>query len=498
MPRFRTLTGRFGALYAAVIGIAAGVCVVLWFQLARIHTDSDRVMEETREQGVIVRALSGIDTVQALLASPEGLAAEESARARGLLRASVEELRGLDDHPEDPSRPEHQDAEARLSERLHDDLALVAGLLDGEPGPHELDPALALLASAEHAAEVLRAEAQEEAQEANLDLERRTKSVRVVMLATLLVASLLLGLALTWVHVGVVRPLHVLRSAAERFGRGELAHRVHLRNDDELGDLARSLSRMADDLADARDHLEERVRARTREFLRAARLADLGILASGIAHEINTPLASIASCAEGLERRRREGDLSPELLAEYGETIRSEVYRARGITTRMLALVRQQPSTPAPVSLELILEQAASAAAIRARQRGVELARHGPERDVELQVNAGELVQIVVNLLANAIDASPAGAEVTLRTRFDGPRMVLTVEDRGGGVVDDDRERIFEPFYTTKPPGEGTGLGLALVSSMVQSHRGHVSVEARPGGGSVFRVELPTDWRPAS
>jgi len=247
-------------------------------------------------------------------------------------------------------------------------------------------------------------------------------------------------------------------------------------------------------VAEAQDHLEERVRARTQEFLRAARLADLGLLASGIAHEINTPLASIASCAEGLQRRCRDGQPPKELLAEYTNTISQETLRARDITTRMLALVRQEPSTISRVSLGLVLDQAESALRHRAERRRVRLDREAPEQDAVLNVNPGELVQIVLNLLANAVDASSPGGRVRLRAAVEGPTLVLDIVDEGAGIPEDDIDRIFEPFYTTKRPGEGTGLGLALVSTLVESRLGRISVRSQPGRGSTFRVTLPTDW----
>ena len=494
MPRLRTLSARFGTLYASIILIVAGVCAVFIVQLAYMRTDSGRVMEETREQVVLMRAICGTNTLKGLFADPEHVSDFEIEEARSLLQKSVLELDALDDHPGDPSRKEHQDAEQRLSDRLRHDLDQLDQVLNGTPDARMLERALALVYSAAHDADVLQEEAQEEAQEALLDLEERAQSLRYIIVATLFAASLLLGTAMMFVQWGVTRPLRVLRSGAERFGRGEFGHRIRVENSDEIGDLASSLNQMADELADAKEHLEERVRVRTSEFLRAARLADLGVLASGIAHEINTPLASIASCIEGLQRRKADDKLSDELLEDYSETIRREVYRARGITTRMLALVRQEPGKLSDISLQIILEQSLSALAHRAQVRRVQLESSVPDDDVFIKVNGGELVQIIVNLLANAVDASPAGSTVTLRARVAGDQLTLTVEDQGSGIREEDLEKIFEPFFTTKAPGEGTGLGLALVSTMVEAHRGRVTVRSEVGVETSIEVTLPTNW----
>lgn len=495
MKSFRTLTARFGSLYASVIAIVTGVCVVSLLQLTQLRNDADRVMEEAREQAVLMRALSGVMAVQSILQSTHGLESEEATQVVELLQGSIDELSGLEDHPDDPSRQEHQAEEARHSAQLERNLQRLLELTPRIADETDREQALALLATSARDAATLRAEAMDEAHEANQDLERRASTMRSVLLGTLLIAGVLLAIAFRFVQSGVVRPIRLVKEGAERFGTGELEHRVEIVHADEIGDLAKSLNRMADQLADAQEHLEERVRARTREFLRAARLADLGVLASGIAHEINTPLASIASCADGLQRRMREDRLPPELLVEYVDTISREVYRARGITTRMLALVRQEPSTVSSVSLRLILDQAETALAHRASQRAVKIVSHAPGEDVQLHVNGGELVQVIVNLLSNAMDASLPDSEVVLEASVEGAKLSLTVSDRGPGIAEEDLDRIFEPFYTTKAPGEGTGLGLALVCTLVESHGGQVRAASVVGEGSEFSVKLPIDWR---
>jgi len=452
-------------------------------------------MEEAREQTVLMRALSEVTAVQSILQSPKPLDAEESSQILVLLQGSIDELQGLDDYPGDPSRQEHQDAEARHSTELRRNLQRLVELTPSVSEPADRERALQLLAATARDAATLRAEALDEAQQANDDMDRRASSMKVVLFGTLLVAGTLLAVALQLVQNGVVRPIQMLKTGAERFGAGELEHRVEVVRPDEIGDLAKSLNRMADELADSHEHLEERVRSRTREFLRAARLADLGVLASGIAHEINTPLASIASCADGLQRRLREDQLTRDLLVEYVETMSREVYRVRGITNRMLALVRQEPNAVSNVSLQLILDQAETALAHRASRRRVKIRSNHEQANVDLHVNGGELVQVIVNLLSNAIDVSPPETEVVLRAKVNGSQLHMSVTDRGAGIPEADLDRIFEPFFTTKSPGEGTGLGLALVCAMVEAHGGQVSVTSTVGEGSEFSVKLPIDWR---
>jgi len=498
MFRFRTLTQRFGALYAVVVAILIGVTVVVIVHLRNIDVDSQRLIEEAREQTLTARMLTQIASLGFLLEQPAEIVDSELQRARELLRTSRSELVDMEGGKNDPSRPEHQRSEVRIYDRLAGDLQRVDTLLATPPSEEERTEALTMLRNSRHYAEVLLAEARDEAHDADQDLRGRARTTRLALLITWAAAVLLLGMALMLIHRGVVRPLRTLRAGTERFGRGERAHRIEVDNTDEIGNLAESFNMMADRLVGAHDDLEERVRKRTREFLRAARLADLGILASGIAHEINTPLASIASSAEGLERRCDNGEVTPELLREYSRTISEEAFRAREITTRMLALVRQEPSDISRFPLELLARQAETALRHRADTRGVHLVRGAVGENVYVTANAGELVQILVNLLANAVDASAPGARVEFAVGGEQDELRLEVADEGSGIAEENLERVFEPFYTTKRAGEGTGLGLALVATMVEFRGGRISVDSEVDRGTTFRVTLPMDWsRPA-
>ncbi len=493
MFRFRTLTRRFGALYAVVATILVGVAAVVTIHLQGISVDAERLIEEAREQGVTVRLITELDSLQALLARPDAIDDGKLQIAQEFLDTTRSELSMLEGDQADPSRPEHQRSEDRIFEHLSADLERLNGILTAFDLA-EAPAALELVQSSRHYAQVLRSEAREESIEANQDLQGRAKSTRIILGATWVMAILLLGLALGLIQRGVVRPLRTLRAGADRFGRGESGHRIHVANVDEIGDLAVSFNTMADRLSRAREDLEERVRQRTREFLRAARMADLGLLASGIAHEINTPLASIASSAEGLERRLQNGNLPPQLLREYSQVISSEAFRAREITRRMLGLVRQEASEISRVSLSLVVEQAESALRHRAAQRDIRIVSKPVSEDLYANVNAGELVQILVNLLANAVDASTQGSSVELRLEVEDDCLGFEVCDQGSGISEQNLERVFEPFFTTKGPGSGTGLGLALVGTMVEGRGGHISVDSEVGRGSTFRVTLPMDW----
>jgi signal transduction histidine kinase len=491
---FRSLAQRFAALYAFVVLLGLAVCAVAIHELQRMRLDSRRVVEESREQVALTRVLTTVDALSSALAAATPPDDTELGALRVGIDTILDSLEELENDLQDPSRAEHQAHELELAGELTLALRRLAQELnDGSsrwPDPEAAD----LLARSRVIFQDILDATGRESEAALRDLERRAGTTRRVLLATLLAATALLCVALGLVHQRVVRPIRALRQAAERLGRGEFGQAPEVRSADEIGDLARSFHSMAGRLGETQEQLEGRVRDRTAEFIRAARMADLGLLASGIAHEINTPLASIASSAEGLTRRLQAGELRPELLGDYARVIAEEVYRAQEISTRMLALVRQEAGELGQVALAAVLQQCESALRHRADNRGVRLDWRDEPDDARLLVNAGELVQMLVNLLANAVDASPHGARVRMQASAMDGLLTVEVIDQGCGIPSEDQERIFEPFFTTKGPGSGTGLGLALVLAMVHSRNGHLSVKSEVGRGSTFTLQVPVDW----
>lgn len=238
----------------------------------------------------------------------------------------------------------------------------------------------------------------------------------------------------------------------------------------------------------ARDVTEER--AREMQFRRAERMASVAPLLSGVCHELNNPLTSIKSFAELLLLDER----SPE-DREALEIVQREAHRAAKIVTDLRSVARQRQETGTERSLldlnevvrHVLDAQSGELAALRVQ---VDLAAELPSVwAVRLHVE-----QVVLQLVANAEQAmreQSGPAELTVRTYAGGVGVVLQVEDSGPGIPADHLDRIFDPFWTTRRPGEGTGLGLSLVNGIVADHGGRIRVDSAPGQGSRFAVELP-------
>lgn len=233
-----------------------------------------------------------------------------------------------------------------------------------------------------------------------------------------------------------------------------------------------------------------------RQLVLAERLASLGRVAQGVAHELNTPLATIATLAADMRQALGELTANDDLVRDIDESaklIRDETGRLGRITQALLAggdLVRARIEGPIPLSAAVERAKAIVCAGVR---RDSDVRIDESIATFEVSVDMDRLVQVLVNLLQNALDASRerGGSSVRVSASRDASQIVLDVEDDGPGVSDAIRERLFEPFATTKPPGEGTGLGLYTSYMLVQAMGGQLSLESRDEGGARARVRLP-------
>jgi PAS domain S-box-containing protein len=255
---------------------------------------------------------------------------------------------------------------------------------------------------------------------------------------------------------------------------------------------------IARDITDLRRAEDERVKIQ-RQLLQAEKLASLGQLAAGVAHEINNPLATIAGCAEGLLDRASDPLLRAQPgfqeFPEYLAVIEEEAYRCKEITGSLLQFVRSEGGDREPTDINHLLEKSLELTSLQPRFSGLDLhfdlAPHLPN----LLATKNRLHQVFLALVVNALEACHGDGRLTVRTLTrpvpSGEEVVIEFQDAGSGIPPDHLGKIFEPFFTTKGEHRGTGLGLAICQSIVAEHGGRIEVESEMGRGSLFRVILP-------
>ncbi len=232
-------------------------------------------------------------------------------------------------------------------------------------------------------------------------------------------------------------------------------------------------------------------------FAQAEKLAAIGTLAAGVMHEINNPLATIGACAESLSLGLVEGTLDPTAdaadLKDSLELIQQEVHRCKGIIDGLLDFSRPKSTTKVLVDLNGVIDKTLRLVKHHPRFRRVVVGVEPGTQIKAVLANEEQMVQVFMALLLNALDAMEDKGVITLRTRMDDREDMTIAEviDRGHGIRSADRTKIFEPFYTTKPPSRGMGLGLSICYAIVTEHGGRIEVDSVMGEGSVFRILLP-------
>lgn len=293
----------------------------------------------------------------------------------------------------------------------------------------------------------------------------------------------------------VGRPMRELIAKARRIGAGDLSGPLGFRQRDELGELASEINAMCVRLDD-----EKRARMRAVDELRHAnRLAVVGRLAAGIAHELGTPLHVVSGWAEMIA----SGEVADSAARDAAGNISTAASRMTRIIRELLDFARRGAVRKEPHALANVVDQAVALLRPIAEKRGVDLVVQTHE-DVTLAVDAAQLQQAVTNLVMNGVDAMAKGG----RLEVDVNRVVarppaeaggggaiacaeIVVRDNGPGIEPAVLEQMFEPFFTTKSVGEGTGLGLSVSYGIVREHGGWIAVESLPGHGACFRVFLP-------
>lgn len=334
-----------------------------------------------------------------------------------------------------------------------------------------------------------------------IEHNRATIRSQIILTVALIVLTAVLVLVFGLRLVG--RPVHALVNMVRQIGGGDLSVRLTLSGHDELTELGHEINGMCARLEEAQNNLatETAQRIATLEKLRHAdRLATVGKLAAGVAHELGTPL----NVALGRAQMILSSDVSASETAACSRIICEQVERMTRIIRQLLDFARPSTQKRTAVSAQELVRQVLDILEPMASKRGVELAATASD-DLTLNVDREQLQQVVTNLVVNAIQASGKGSVVSVeicRTTAVHPKSALNtaadyacirVCDQGVGIAADQLSSIFDPFFTTKEVGEGTGLGLSLAQGIVTDHGGWIGVHSELGQGSCFSAFLPVE-----
>jgi signal transduction histidine kinase len=279
-------------------------------------------------------------------------------------------------------------------------------------------------------------------------------------------------------------------TAGERRGFIEVVYRQEMPESDEgpflaeERDLLNSVARQVALLVERRHASEDRAKLQE-QLLHADRLATIGELAAGVAHELNEPLGSILGFSQLLLR-----DATSDPRSDLEKIVAASLH-AREIVKKLMLFARQTPPQKGSVDLNTLVTDGLYFLESRFQQEGIELRRVLARRLPSITADASQLHQVLVNLVVNAVQAMPHGGVLTIRTAANAQHVTLVVEDTGVGMNAEVRRRAFLPFFTTKEVGRGTGLGLSVVHGIVVAHGGAIDVESQIDVGSRFTVKLP-------
>jgi two-component system NtrC family sensor kinase len=278
----------------------------------------------------------------------------------------------------------------------------------------------------------------------------------------------------------VVNPLAELERATKKIGRGEFGPIRHAaRIESEVDRLVVAFNRMVEELE-----------ARQEQIIHTRKIASLGTLVSGVAHELNNPINNIILTIDSLVGGRK---ISAERRAALLQDILDQAIRAGGIVKNLLDFSRSQTSTVENIELPQLLQDTFKIAGNHIALNKIDLHRHIEPGLPKVRGNRQELQQVLLNLIINSVQAMPAGGDLTVTADQDQDKWInITVQDTGVGISEKHLPHIFDPFFTTKEVGQGTGLGLSVSYGIINKHGGRITVDSSEGKGCKFTILIPT------
>ena len=329
---------------------------------------------------------------------------------------------------------------------------------------------------------------------------RTTQTAIFVTTFAVVIACSLTALLLGYWFVG--RPVELLRDRARRAGDGDFAGCLQLRQRDEMGELGAEIDEMCTKIAETNTRLAAETEAKLAALERmrhAERLASVGRFASGIAHELGTPLNVVSARSKMIASDLQE----PAQTRAHARVIGEQAARMTDMIRQLLDLSRRRSTRMGAVNVAQCARTAAEMLGPAASARSISIEVAVPPTPLVVRLDAGEAQQVITNVVLNAVQASHDGGRVrvgveerlvappSVRGGSEGRYVRILVADEGEGIAAEDLPHVFEPFYTTKGPGEGTGLGLAIAEGIVQDAGGWIEVRSERGRGTEMAIHLP-------
>jgi signal transduction histidine kinase len=293
----------------------------------------------------------------------------------------------------------------------------------------------------------------------------------------------------------IAAPIKRLAEITRKISEGDRSLRAPLKEQDETYALALSFNTMLDTLQETQKSLEESLQLlneKQAQLVESEKRASMGFLVAGVAHELNNPLNNISLRAELIKEETKEHPA--EKLNSYVHDIVTESERAHKIINNLLDFARARKSDDMEkLDIVSIVKDSFNLVDNQLKVNNIKLNRSIPDNAYYVRGNRSKLEQILVSIINNAIQAMAGTGDLTVCIDEDNKdhNILVKISDTGKGIAETDLKNIFEPFYTTKPPGEGTGLGLAVSHTLVKEHNGDIEVESKIGGGTTFTIKLP-------
>jgi C4-dicarboxylate-specific signal transduction histidine kinase len=335
----------------------------------------------------------------------------------------------------------------------------------------------------------------------SVDVVSETSFLVGTMITSLLIAS---GAAMLTLLImlsrKVISPLRAITSVTRKVGQCDLNVKVPVEGEGEVKELALSFNRMIEDLKVSRDQVEDRsvkceqayrsMQVAQKKLIQSEKLAAIGTLVAGIAHEINNPVGIIANRAECMLMDAKEKHLDEQCTDDL-KVINRHAGRIAEITSSLLTFARQAPVEMSAVDVNSVVEDTLFLVEKQFEKESIKVAREFSVPSPVVQGNYNRLQHVLLNILNNSRDAMPDGGTITVSTANSDNVVEIVVRDSGQGIPAEVLDHIFDPFFTTKDVGKGTGLGLAVSYGMIQDMGGVIEADSEPGAGTTFTITLP-------